>query len=78
MGKFNLLNKEHEEIKSKFECIESQTKVHLKQSTSLFNFKPKVDASASCDDLIDLPSSPLYNEKCIENVVVESSNELIA
>ena len=50
----------------------------MKQSTSLFNFKTKVDASTSCDDLIDLSSSPFCNEKCIENVVVESSNELIA
>ena len=78
LSKFNLLNKEHEELKEKFEGIESHPKVHLKHSTSLFNFNPKVDAFTSCDDLIDLSNPPLCNETCVENVVIESSNNLIA
>ena len=76
--KFNLLNKEHEELKAKFECIESQPKVPLKQSTSLFNFNPKVDASTSCNDLVDISSSSLCNEICVKNVVVETCDDLIA
>ena len=69
-----MLNKEHDEHKANFECIVSQTKVPLKQSSSLFNYNPKVDASTSCDDLIILSSSPFCNEICVENVVIESSN----
>ena len=72
-----MLNKEHEELKAKFECIEYQTKLPLKQATSLFNYNPKVDASASYDDLYALSSSPLCNEICIKNVV-QSSNNLIS
>jgi hypothetical protein len=72
-----LLNKEHEELKLKLESIESQPKIPLKQSTSLFDFNSKVDAFTSCDDLIDLSSSPLCNETCVENVIGESCNDLI-
>ena len=35
-----MLNKEHDELKAKFKFIESQTKVPLKQFTSIFNFNP--------------------------------------
>ena len=73
-----MLNKEHDELKAKFECIESQTKVPLKQSISLFNFNPKVDTYTSCDDLIDLSSLPLCNEIYVKNVVVEICDGLIA
>ena len=78
MSKFKLLNKEHEELKTKLKCIESQHKVPLKQFTYLFNFNSKIDASTSCDDLIVLSSSPFYNEICVKYVVIESSNNLIA
>ena len=73
-----MLNKNNKELKANFECIESQTKAPLKQYISLFNFNPKVDASTSCNDLIDISYSPLCNEKCIENIFVEPSNGLIA
>ena len=72
-----MLNKEHEELKAKFECIESQSKAPLEQSISLFNFNPKVDSSTSCDDLIALSSLLFCNEICIEIVVIESSNNLV-
>ena len=38
----------------------------------------KVDASTSCIDLIDESCSNPCNEKCYENVVVESCDDLIA
>jgi hypothetical protein len=44
------------------------------QSLSIF----KVDASTSCIDLIVESCSNPCNEKCYENVVVESCDDLIA
>jgi hypothetical protein len=38
----------------------------------------KVDSSTSCIDLIDESCSNPFNEKCYENVVVESCDDLIA
>ena len=38
----------------------------------------KVDASPSCIDLIDKSCSNPCNEKCNENIVVESCGDLIA
>ena len=38
----------------------------------------KVDASTSCNDLIDASCSNPCNEKYFENVVVESCDDLIA
>ena len=37
-----------------------------------------VDASTSCIDLIDESCSNSCNEKCYDNVVVESCDDLIA
>ena len=72
-----MLGKEHEELKLK---IESITKINdsleTKQSTLSINSISKVDASTSCFDLID-ESNPC-NEKCFEEIVVESCDDLIA
>ena len=38
----------------------------------------RIDASTSCIDLIDDSCSNPCNEKCYENVVVESCDDLIA
>ena len=59
-----MLDKEHEEIKLK---IESITKINNSLETKL---------STSCIDSID-ESNPC-NEKCFEDVVVESCDDLIA
>ena len=63
MRKFQLLDKEHEELKLK---IESITKINNSLETKL---------STSCIDSSD-ESNP-YNEKCFEDVVVESCDDLI-
>ena len=47
-------------------------------STPLIVEKSKVDASTSCIDLFDELCSPSCNETCVENVVVESCDDLIA
>jgi hypothetical protein len=49
-----------------------------KASISLFDVEPKKDASTSCIDLIDVSSPPCCNECCVENVVVETCDDLIA
>ena len=64
LRKFQLLDKEHEEIKLK---IESITKINNSLETKL---------STSCIDSFD-ESNPC-NEKCFEDVVVESCDDLIA
>ena len=64
MRKFQLLGKEHEELKLK---IESITKI---------NDSLETNHSTSCINLID-ESNPC-NEKCFEDVVVESCDDLIA
>ena len=74
LRKFNLLNKKHEELKAKFECIESQTKVPLKQSTSIFTI---IRLILPLLDLINLSISPHFNEICVKNVIVKSCNNLI-
>ena len=38
----------------------------------------RVDASPSCNNIINKSCSNSCNEKCLENVVVESSDDLIA
>ena len=38
----------------------------------------RIDASTSCIDLIDESCSNSCNEKCYENIVVESCDDLIA
>ena len=50
--------------------------MEIKHSTPSTSSNSKVDASTSCLDLID-ESNPC-NEKCFENVVVESCDDLIA
>ena len=62
--KFKLLSEEHEELKLK---IKSITKINKSLETKL---------STSCIDSIDESNS--CNEKCFEDVVVESCDDLIA
>jgi len=50
--------------------------LETKQSTPSTNLISKVDASTSCFDLID-ECNPC-NEKCVEDVIVESCDNLIA
>ena len=72
-----MLSKEHEELKSKFESINNTNDfLKTKQSTPSTSSKSKVDASTSCLDLID-ESNPC-NEKCFEDVIVESCDDHIA
>ena len=74
--KFKLLSKEHEELKSKFESINNTNNfLEMKQSTPSTSSNSKVDTSTPCLDLID-ESNPC-NEKCFENVVVESCDDPI-
>ena len=74
-----MLSKEHEELKSKFESInDANDFLETKQSTFSTKSNSKVDASTSCLNLIDDSCSNPYNEKCYENVVVESCDDLIA
>ena len=76
--KFQMLSKEHEELKLKIESITKETNDSLetKQSIPCEISISKVDNS--CIDLIDESCSNPYNEKCYENVVVESCDDLIA
>ena len=72
-----MLGKEHEELKLKIESIiKINDSLETKQSTPSTNSISKVDASTSCFDLID-ESNPC-NEKCFEDVIVESCDDLIA
>ena len=71
MCKFNLLSKEHEELKLKFESInDTNDSWEMKQTISCAIPISRVDASTSCIDLIDDSCSNPCNEKCYENVVV--------
>ena len=54
------------------------TFLEMKQSISCSIPISKVDASTSCIDLIDESCSNPCNEKCNENVIVESCDDLIA
>ena len=75
--KFKLLSKKYEELKSKFESINNTNdSLKTKKSTPSTNSISKIDTSTSCLDLID-ESNPC-NEKCFENIVVESCDDLIA
>ena len=75
-----MLSKEHEELKLKIENITKETNDSLatKQSTPSTNPISMVDTSTSCIDIIDESCSNPCNEKCYENVVVESCDDLIA
>ena len=79
MCKFKLLSNEHKELKLKFESInETSDFLEMKQSIPCAFPISKVDTSTSCIDLIDESCSNPCNEKCNENVVVESCDDLIA
>ena len=79
MCKFKLLSKEHEELKVKFESInDTNDSLEMKQTIPCVIPISRVDASTSCIDLIDESYSNPCNEKCYENVVVESCDDLIA
>ena len=75
--KFKFLSEKHEELKLKIESInDANNFLETKQSTPSTSSNSKVDASTSCLDLIN-ESNPC-NEKCFENVIVESCDDLIA
>ena len=79
MCKFKLLSKEHEELKLKFESINDiNDSLEMKQTIPCAIPNSRVDASTSCIDLNDESCSNPCNEKCYENVVVESCDDLIA
>ena len=73
-----MLSKEHEELKLKIKNITKKTNdsSETEQSTRCETSFSKVDIS--CIDLIDKSCSNPCNEKCYENVVVESCDDLIA
>ena len=77
--KFKLLSKEHEELKLKFESInDANDSLEMEQTIPCAIPISRVDASTSCIDLIDESCSNPCNEKCNENVVIESCDDLIA
>ena len=79
MCKFKLLSKEHEELKLKFGSInDDNDSLKIKQTIPCAIPISRVDASTCCIDLIDDSCSNPCNEKCYENVVVESCDDLIA
>ena len=70
---------EHEELKLKFESInDTNDSLEMKQTIPCEIPISRVDASTSCIDLIDDSCSNPCNEKCYENIVVESCDDLIA
>ena len=74
-----MLGKEHEELKLKLESInDTNDSLEMKQTISCAIPISRVDASTSCIDLIDDSCSNPCNEKCYENIVVESCDDLIA
>ena len=77
--KFKLLSNDHAELKLKIKSInETNDFLEMKQSIPCAILISKVDASTSCFNLIDESFSNLCNEKCYENIVVESCDDLIA
>ena len=76
MCKFNLLSKEHEELKLKFESInDTNDSLELKQTIPCAIPISRIDASTSYIDLIDESCSNPCNGKCNENVVVDSCDD---
>ena len=74
-----MLSKEHEELKLKFESIsDTNDSLEMKQTIPCAIPISRVDVSTFCIDLIDDSCSNPCNEKCYENVVVESCDDLIA
>ena len=79
MCKFKLLSKEHEELKLNFESInDTNDFLEMEQTIPCAIPISRVDASTSCIDLIDDSCSNPCNEKCYENIIVESCDDLIA
>jgi hypothetical protein len=74
--KFDLIIDQNDEQTKKIELLE-QTKTTSKNSSKP-TFASKKDASTFSIDLIDESSSPSCNEICVENVVVETCDDLIA
>ena len=73
------LSKEHEELKLKFESInDTNDLLEMKQTIPCAIPISRIDASTSCIDLIDESYSKPCNEKCYENVIIESCDDLIA
>ena len=74
-----MLSKEREELKLKFESTnDTNDSLKMKQTISCAIPISRVDASTSCIDLIDESRSNPCKEKCNENVVVESCDDLVA
>ena len=74
-----MLSEKHEELKLKLESInDTNDFLEMKQSIPCAIPISKVDASTSCIDLIDESCSNPSNEKCYENMFVESCDDLIA
>ena len=77
MRKFQILSKEHEELKLKIESITKETNDTLETEQSIPCEIPISKVDDSCIDLIDKSCSNPCNEKYYENVIVESCNDLI-
>ena len=74
-----MLSEEHEELKLKFESInDTNNSLEMKQTIPCTIPISGVDASTSCIDLIYESCSNPCNEKCYENIVEESCDDLIA
>ena len=75
-----MLSKEHEELKLKIESIKNETNdsLKMKQSIPCVISISKEDSSTSCINLIDESCSNPCNEKCHEDVLVESCDDFIA
>jgi hypothetical protein len=71
-----MISDQNDEITKKIEILE-QTKTTSKK-TSKSIFESKKDASTSCIDLIDESSSLSCIDICVENIVVETCDDLIA
>jgi hypothetical protein len=78
--KLKLLNKEHEVLKLKIVSTKNETIdfLEMEQSIPCAISNSKVDASTSCNDLIDDSCSHFCNEKCFENSIVETCDDLMA
>ena len=74
-----MFSEEHEELKLKFESInDTNYLLEMKQIIPCAIPISRIDASTSCIDLIDESCINPCDEKCNENVVVESCDDLIA
>ena len=74
-----MLNEKHEELKLKFESInDTNDSLKLKETIPCAIPISRIDASTSCINLIDESCSNPSNDKCNENVIVESCDDLIA